>query len=72
MNAGQHGYYRVLYDDQNWEALMEQLKTNHAVFSAKVSAIPILTSHCFNNLSVSSFRTALASSLTPSPFAMPT
>jgi hypothetical protein len=38
VNSGQHGYYRVLYDDQNWEALLDQLKQNHAVFSAKVPA----------------------------------
>ncbi|XP_041356302.1 aminopeptidase N-like [Gigantopelta aegis] len=30
-NVMQYGFYRVNYDDQNWKALIRQLKTNHAV-----------------------------------------
>lgn len=37
VNAGQNGYYRVLYDEANWEDLVRELKTNHERFSATVS-----------------------------------
>ena len=30
-NIGQYGVYRVNYTEQNWRALMKQLKTNHKV-----------------------------------------
>lgn len=34
VNSGQTGYYRVLYDEQNWEDLVRELKLNHERFSA--------------------------------------
>ena len=33
LNAGQKGYYRVLYDNNNWDQLIIQLRTNHTVFT---------------------------------------
>jgi hypothetical protein len=35
LNAEQKGYYRVLYDEANWNALILQLKTDHSVFTPK-------------------------------------
>lgn len=37
INSEQNGYFRVLYDQNNWNNLIEQLKINHNVFSAKVN-----------------------------------
>lgn len=34
MNAGQTGFYRVNYGDENWRKLKEQLDTNHQVISS--------------------------------------
>lgn len=30
-NIGQYGVYRVNYTEQNWRAIINQLKTNHTV-----------------------------------------
>ena len=30
-NVGQYGYYRVNYDIENWEALLQQLSSDHQV-----------------------------------------
>jgi len=30
-NTGQYGVYRVNYTEQNWKAIINQLKTNHTV-----------------------------------------
>jgi hypothetical protein len=35
LNAEQKGYYRVLYDNDNWNALILQLRTDHSVFTPK-------------------------------------
>lgn len=35
LNAEQKGYYRVLYDNDNWDALIVQLRTDHNVFTPK-------------------------------------
>ncbi|XP_059621559.1 leucyl-cystinyl aminopeptidase [Phlebotomus argentipes] len=34
LNTGQNGYYRVLYADQNWNNLIDELKKNHRAFTA--------------------------------------
>lgn len=36
MNSGQNGYYRVLYDEDNWGSMVEELKANHETFSPLV------------------------------------
>lgn len=36
MNAGQMGYYRVLYNEDNWQNIIEELKRDHGTFSALV------------------------------------
>lgn len=35
LNADQKGYYRVLYDKENWDELIIQLQANHSVFTPK-------------------------------------
>lgn len=35
MNYEQNGYYRVLYDKESYNSIVEQLKENHTVFSTK-------------------------------------
>lgn len=37
VNSGQTGYYRVLYDEDNWGYIVEELKVNHETFSPMVS-----------------------------------
>lgn len=34
-NSEQKGYYRVLYDKDNWDELINQLRLDHSVFSPK-------------------------------------
>lgn len=36
MNAGQMGYYRVLYNEENWENIIDELKRDHGTFTALV------------------------------------
>lgn len=36
VNSGQNGYYRVLYDEDNWGYIVEELKANHETFSPMV------------------------------------
>lgn len=36
VNSGQNGYYRVLYDEDNWGYIVEELKSNHETFSPMV------------------------------------
>lgn len=36
VNSGQTGYYRVLYDEDNWGYIVEELKVNHETFSPMV------------------------------------
>jgi hypothetical protein len=45
-NPMQYGYYRVNYDDRNWRALIEQLKSDHGV---KVYFISLATFRCYCN-----------------------
>lgn len=33
-NVNQTGFYRVMYDDDIWQALINTLKHNHTVFNA--------------------------------------
>lgn len=49
VNAGQNGYFRVLYDEKNWENIVRQLKTQHDKFTAPVSLIKISTDTNLNN-----------------------
>lgn len=35
-NIQQYGFYRVNYEDSNWRALIQQLKTNHKVCNNKI------------------------------------
>lgn len=44
VNSGQNGYYRVLYDEDNWGYIVEELKMNHETFSPAVSNL-LSTSH---------------------------
>lgn len=39
VNSGQNGYYRVLYDEDNWGYIVEELKSNHETFSPMVKNI---------------------------------
>lgn len=39
VNSGQNGYYRVLYDEDNWGYIVEELKMNHETFSPAVSLV---------------------------------
>lgn len=32
LNKNQDGYYRVLYDDENWNYLIKEMKNNHKIF----------------------------------------
>lgn len=41
VNAMGRGYYRVLYDLDNWKAIVKQLKTDHSVFPYETRAILI-------------------------------
>lgn len=34
MNAGQMGYYRVLYNEDNWDSIIAELKRDHGIFSS--------------------------------------
>lgn len=43
VNSGQNGYYRVLYDEDNWGYIVEELKANHETFSPAVKTFDILT-----------------------------
>ncbi len=36
VNAEQRGYYRVLYNEDNWQSIIEELKRDHGTFSAVV------------------------------------
>ncbi|KAL5286445.1 ERAP1 family protein [Megaselia abdita] len=35
INSGQNGYYRVLYDDSNWNNIIDDLRRKHKSFSTK-------------------------------------
>lgn len=35
LNAEQKGYYRVLYDKDNWDEIINQLRLDHSVFTPK-------------------------------------
>lgn len=36
VNSDQNGYYRVMYNQENWDGLIAQLRSNHTVLSKKV------------------------------------
>jgi hypothetical protein len=52
LNANQDGYYRVLYDKENWNAIIEQLHKDYTVFSTKdrMGLISDAFSLCHGNL----------------------
>lgn len=33
-NVNQSGFYRVMYDHAMWEALIQELRTDHLIFNA--------------------------------------
>lgn len=35
LNADQNGYYRVLYDQETYDSIVQQLRVDHSVFSTK-------------------------------------
>lgn len=39
VNAIQNGYYRVVYNDDNWASLIEELSNNPTRFSSEVSPL---------------------------------
>lgn len=41
VNAIQNGYYRVVYNDDNWASLIEELSNNPKRFSSEVSFISV-------------------------------
>ncbi|XP_055613354.1 endoplasmic reticulum aminopeptidase 2 [Uranotaenia lowii] len=52
LNHEQTGYYRVLYDEENWAKLVEQLHINHHVFSTqdRVGLVSDIFTLCHANL----------------------
>ena len=52
INAGQNGYYRVLYDEENWGEIVSQMKVNHEIFSAndRIGLISDAFTLCHGNL----------------------
>lgn len=47
VNAGQMGYYRVLYNEDNWESISEELKRDHGTFTALVNSFFFFLSENF-------------------------
>ena len=54
-NVGQKGFYRVNYDDANWDALANALKTDHKVGKVvKFNKVPTQDKYnCMNRLPLS-------------------
>ncbi|XP_058449769.1 endoplasmic reticulum aminopeptidase 2 isoform X1 [Malaya genurostris] len=52
LNHEQTGYYRVLYDDDNWVKLVEQLHINHHIFNTqdRVGLVSDIFTLCHANL----------------------
>lgn len=48
VNSGQNGYYRVLYDEDNWGYIVEELKANHETFSPMVRTKILIMFHSYN------------------------
>lgn len=63
------GYYRVLYNEDNWQNIIEELKRDHGTFSALVSqkCLDYFREHeiYFVYFSTISFRIVLGSYQTP-------
>ncbi|XP_029723553.2 endoplasmic reticulum aminopeptidase 2 isoform X1 [Aedes albopictus] len=52
LNHDQTGYYRVLYDEDNWSKLVEQLQINHHIFNTqdRVGIVSDIFTLCHANL----------------------
>jgi len=49
-NANMTGVYRVQYDDDNWRALIAQLKQDHSVCTSTIFNLKFASSFLFNAL----------------------
>lgn len=70
VNAGQMGYYRVLYNEDNWQNLIEELKRDHGTFTALVSH-NVYTIVKWIWKKIKYFRIVLDSYQTPLPYVTP-
>ncbi|XP_033100847.1 endoplasmic reticulum aminopeptidase 1-like [Anneissia japonica] len=58
-NVEQRGFYRVTYDDDNWDALVKQLQENHTVFTPADRASLVDDAHYLARAGLLKYTTAL-------------